>query len=178
MAKIQLLRKYNHKKLDWLHDSLFFIIMVILVFIIFRFVIGVSIVSGDSMEPNLHNGEWVVYLRTVKNYEPGDVVSIWVPSGDYYVKRVVAVGGSQVELAEGKVYVDGELYEDVYANGATLPEEGTVIYPYTVRDKNVFVLGDNREVSLDSRGFGEVNKVQIRGKIIWRLGRWYAKAVD
>lgn len=147
-------------------------------FIIFRFVIGISFVSGESMETNLHDGEGVIYLRPVRSYEPGDVVSIWVPSGEYYVKRVVAVGGDEVNLIDGEVYVNGEKYKDEFGRGQTLKEDGAVIYPYRVREGNVFVLGDNREVSVDSRAFGEVNTIQIRGKIIWRFGKWYAEIVD
>jgi signal peptidase I len=75
------------------------------------------------------------------------------------------------------VYVNGELVENTYGTGETLKQQGAVIYPYTVRKGNVFALGDNRTVSVDSRSFGEVNKVQIRGKIILRLGKWYVESV-
>ena len=55
--------------------------------------------------------------------------------------------------------------------GETLEESGAVIYPYKVREGNVFVLGDNRMVSMDSRRFGEVNLHQIRGKLLLRISR-------
>jgi signal peptidase I len=171
------LRKYNHRKREWLHDLLAFIISASIVFIVFRFIIGLSFVSGESMYPTLKNGEAVVYLRTVKDYKKGDIISIWVPSGDYYVKRVIAVAGDVVDIRGGEVYVNDELVENVYGTGETLKQQGAVIYPYTVREGNVFALGDNRSVSVDSRSFGEVNKVQIRGKIIFRLGKWYVKSV-
>jgi signal peptidase I len=177
MAKKVFMRKYNHRKLEWLHDTLAFVISAFVVFIVFRFIIGLSLVSGDSMYPTLHNGEAVVYLRTVKDYKKGDIISIRVPSGDYYVKRVIAVAGDVVDIRGGEVYVNGELVENTYGTGETLKQQGAVIYPYTVRKGNVFALGDNRTVSVDSRSFGEVNKVQIRGKIILRLGKWYVESV-
>lgn len=178
MGKRVILSKYNHKKLGWLHDSIFFVAAFIVVFIIFRFVIGFSYISGESMEPHLHNGEAVVYLRTVPKYEVNDVVSIWVPSGDYYVKRIIAVGGDVVDIRSGEVYVNDKKIDDAFGVGETLKEDGAVIYPYTVREGNYFVLGDNREVSVDSRGFGEVNKIQIRGKILLRIGKWYLEKVE
>lgn len=168
--------KYNNRKLEWLHSAIWFILMVAAVFIIFRFVIGFSYVSGDSMSPTLENGEAVLYLRLGKDYKPGDIISIRVPSGDYYVKRVIATGGDVVDIRDGDVYVNDRKIDDRYGTGQTLEEEGTVIYPYTVREGNVFVLGDNREVSVDSRSFGEVNEIQIRGKILLRIGKWYIKA--
>ena len=162
-----LLEKYNSLKLGWLHDSIFFIVAVVGVFLLFRFVIGFSLVGGDSMVPTLRDGTFVVYSRMGKNYQPGDVVALRVPSGDYYIKRVIAVGGDTVDILDGVVYVNGQALQEDYVRGITQEETGAIIYPYTVRDGNVFVLGDNRPVSMDSRTFGEVNIRQIKGKIIW-----------
>ena len=122
------------------------------------------------MTPTLMNGDLLIYNRMVSEYKPGDIISMWVPSGDYYVKRVIATGGDVVDIADGKVYVNGELLEDDWGYGETMEETGAVIYPYTVREGNVFVLGDNRSVSMDSRTFGEVNKRQIKGRVILQIG--------
>ena len=162
----RLLERYNGLKLDWLRDSLFFIVLISALVIVFRFVIGISVVGGESMYPNLMDGDIVVYLRTGKDYRYGDVVSMRVPSGDYYIKRVIAQGGDTVDLADGSVIVNGQVLDEPWARGQTETETGTVIFPYAVRKGNVFVLGDNRTVSLDSRTFGEVNLRQIKGRII------------
>ena len=138
--KERLLEKYNDRKLGWLHDSLFFIVLLAAAFILFRFVIGLSFVGGSSMDPSLIDGELVLYFRPVREYRQGDVISMRVPSGEYYVKRVAAVGGDVVDLRGGEVYVNGERLEDPWAEGETLPQSGSVIYPYTVRKGNVLCL--------------------------------------
>jgi len=122
------------------------------------------------MYPTLEDGEVVMYVRVVNEYQPGDIVSLRVPSGDFYVKRVIAVGGDVVDLKDGTVYVNNEPLDEEWANGETMKETGVVIYPYYVREGNVFVLGDNRKVSMDSRAFGEVNIRQIKGKIVAQIG--------
>ncbi|MBR0397542.1 MAG: signal peptidase I [Eubacterium sp.] len=167
----RVLEKYNAYKLGWLHDSIHFIVLILALFILFRFVIGFSIVGGDSMNPGLTDGTIVLYLRPVRNYRPGDVISMRVPSGDYYVKRVAAIGGDTVALQDGQVLVNGEAVQEPWAEGETREETGAVIYPYYVREGNVFVLGDNRAVSMDSRAFGEVNRRQIKGKILLQIGK-------
>ena len=167
----RILERYNGLKLGWLHDSIHFILLVMAVFLIFRYVIGFSVVGGESMTPTLQDGNFVMYLRIVPEYRAGDIVSMWVPSGDYYIKRVVAVGGDTVDLSDGRVLINGVEREEFNCYDDTLPETATVIYPYRVQEGNVFVLGDHRMVSKDSRYFGEVRLRQIQGKIIVFLNR-------
>ena len=176
-AQPRKLEKYNAYKLEWLHDSIHFILLVAAVFALFRFVIGLSVVGGDSMVPRLLDRDIVVYSRLSRDYKPGDIIAMRVPSGEYYVKRVIALGGDTVELRNGSIRVNGVEIDDPWGYGETLAERGTVIYPYPVREGNVFVLGDNRRISMDSRTFGEVNVRQIRGKILIRAGCWYVEPV-
>ncbi len=176
-ARSRRFEKYNAYKLEWLHDSIHFIVLIVAVFALFRFVIGLSVVGGDSMVPNLLDQDIVVYSRLSRDYQPGDIIAMRVPSGEYYVKRVIATGGDIVEVRNGHVRVNGVEIEDPWGYGETRAERGTVIYPYPVREGNVFVLGDNRRVSMDSRTFGEVNIRQIRGRIVLRAGIWYLEPV-
>ena len=167
----RVLGRFDGLKLGWLRDSLFFAAAIVVCIVVFRFVIGFSVVSGASMDPTLKDGDLVVYYRMAGSYEEGDIVSMRVPSGDFYIKRVMATGGSTVDIYDGKVIVDGSPAADEHANGITEEETGAVIYPYKVRDGNVFVLGDNRAVSKDSRMFGEVNLRQIKGKVVLKINR-------
>lgn len=167
----RLLGRFDGFKLGWLRDSLFFVAAIVAFIVVFRFVIGLSVVGGRSMDPTLKDGDVVVYFRLVGTYERGDVIAMRVPSGDFYIKRVAAMGGQTVDIYDGKLFVDGTEAPDGHANGVTEEETGAVIYPYEVREGNVFVLGDNRPVSKDSRAFGEVNLRQIKGKIILRINK-------
>lgn len=165
------LGRFDGLKLGWLRDSLFFIAAIAVFVVVFRFVIGLSVVGGASMDPTLKDGDLVLCFRMIRSYEEGDVVAMRVPSGDFYIKRIVATGGQTVDVYGGRLHVDGIEVPDNYANGSTEEETGAVIYPYKVRSGNVFVLGDNREVSKDSRMFGEVSLRQIKGKVILKINR-------
>lgn len=146
-------------------DALLFIAAVA---VLLRFVIGVSSVTGDSMYPTLHDGQVVVYNRLSSHYSRGDVVSVKMPSGDYYVKRVVAVAGDTVDLKDGHLYVNGAEETGSYVNGETYALEGMVRYPYAVTEGKVFVVGDNRQGSVDSRAFGAVLEKKIQGKLLFQ----------
>ncbi|MBQ0005011.1 MAG: signal peptidase I [Clostridiales bacterium] len=133
---------------------------------IFTVLIGLSRVDGNSMSPTLENSRVVVYSRIGNSYKTGDVVAIRMPSGDRYVKRVIATEGDVVSLKDGVVNVNGKAIKETYARGETRPQAEWVKYPYTVNKDAVFVLGDNREVSVDSRTFGEVPTKNITGRIV------------
>ncbi|MFR3390711.1 MAG: signal peptidase I [[Clostridium] scindens] len=121
--------------------------------------------------PTLHGQDIVAYFRLGKEYKPGDVIVLERPDGEEFVKRVVAVAGDTVNIQSGKVYVNGEEAKFKGTLGKTRRTGSSVEYPVVVEDKEVFVLGDNREISEDSREFGTVKTSDIKGRIIWYLGR-------
>ena len=90
-----------------------------------------------------------------------------MPAGTNYVKRIVAIAGDTVEIRDGVLYVNGEPEQTTKAVGITLPEEGIVEYPYVVPEGSFFLVGDNREGSVDSRSFGALPASSIRGKLIF-----------
>lgn len=173
----RILRKYDAKKRGWLHAVERFFLLLFLCFLFFRFVIGVSIVSGRSMMDTLNNGDVVVFTRIHGQVERGDVVAVSLPSGDHYVKRVVATGGDTVDLRDGVLYVNGEPENDERIKGETLAEEGAFAYPLTVQEGDLFVLGDNREESIDSRFFGSISSFQIEGVLKLRIGKFFIQKV-
>ena len=109
-------------------------------------------------------------IEDVRNIRPE---TSWIarPSGEDYVKRVIAVAGDTVNIQDGKVYVNGEEVRYDGEIGTTEKKSSKITYPLRVGDKEVFVLGDNREVSRDSREIGTVKVSDIEGKIEWYMGR-------
>lgn len=161
-----LTRKYDGRKNVWFVFVEGLVIVVVLLFLIFRFVLGISTVDGNSMDPTLKNGQRLVFFRLIRNYKVGDVICMRMPNGDQYVKRIIAGAGDTIALADGHVYVNGQELEEEYAAGTTDVQEDTVEYPMTLEDKQYFVMGDNREHSIDSRSFGAIVVYQIQGKIL------------
>lgn len=170
-------RKFDKFKYGWLKDAKRFLVLLVIVFLIFRLVIGFSFVKGNSMEPTLHGGEIAVYTRIYSEYKKGDVVSVRIPSGEYYVKRVIAAEGDTIDIKNGRVYIDDEVINEPYTAGETDKKDGNIKYPYTLKEGQVFVMGDNREASMDSRSFGVVGKAQIKGKLLFCAGKFYVKKV-
>ncbi|MDO4493364.1 MAG: signal peptidase I [Clostridia bacterium] len=164
---MRLFKKYDDKKLEMLHIARELVLAIALAVVIFGFLIGISLVSGPSMHPTLKDRQPVVYSRISRDFNVGDVVSVRMPNGEYYVKRIVAMAGDTVEVKDGALYVNGERETRETVHGVTEPQEGEVVYPLTVPLGQVFVLGDNREVSIDSRTYGPVATSQIRGKLFF-----------
>lgn len=177
MSNKRVLKKYDGLKYGWLKDTKKFLVLVLIVFLVFQLIIGISFVKGDSMEPTLHSGELVLYTRMYSNYKRGDVVSVRIPSGEYYVKRVIGIPGDTIEIKDGQVYLNGKLQEEAYIQGETFEQDGVVRYPLTVQEGQIFVMGDNREISMDSRSFGVVGGRQIKGKLLLRAGGFYIEGI-
>lgn len=173
-GKRRFLKKYDGLKYGWLKDAKKFLLLLVILFIVFHSLIGFSFVKGHSMEPTLIEDNIVLYTRIHPQYHRGDVVSVRIPSGEYYVKRIIAMEGDVIDLRDGNVYLNGELLSEPYLHGEPTNEDtGMVRYPCTLQEGQVFVMGDNRAESMDSRSFGAVGIRQIRGKIWFRAGRFF-----
>lgn len=155
------------KKLrEWLH---FFLLLAVVLILKIYIVTPVS-VDGDSMYPTLYDNDYMILDKIsyrFKKIERGDIVVLDYKK-DKLVKRIIALPGETVSTENGKLYINGKLYEEKY-----LPKD---IEQYdfkfiditgkTKLDKDeYFVMGDNRPFSLDSRRLGPIKKKQIEGKV-------------
>ena len=115
------------------------------------------VVEGPSMRPTLLSGEWIVVNRlTYKVGAPrrGDVVVFLPPTNaqtDDLIKRVIGLPGETVEIRDGSVWVNGAPLEEIYVSGTTYPDN-----KWQLGEDDLFVMGDNRPISLDSRSFGPI----------------------
>lgn len=140
------------------------------------FVVKPFTIHQVSMEPTIVDGERVLVNRLVYDFHDprrGDVVVFHPPfKGEDLVKRVVGLAGDRVEVKDGALFVNGARQTEPYLNEQTI--QG--IFPETtVPVGDVFVMGDNRNNSLDSRVFGPVSTKAIVGRafvIYWPLSKW------
>ena len=146
---------------------------VLVVVVMFTFVIRLIGVDGHSMVPTLQDGDRLLVLNSMlyDDYRYGDVVVLRKDAflRDPIVKRVIATGGQSVDIDfdSGSVYVDGKLLQEDYINELTFLEEGTE-FPLTVPEGSIFVMGDNRNHSSDSRDsrLGTVDTRYVIGKAV------------
>lgn len=147
---------------------------VLAVVLAFTFLIRLIGVDGHSMVPTLQNGDRLLVLSSLldHDYEYGDIVVLREESflEEPIVKRVIATEGQTVDIdfEAGIVYVDGEALDEPYINEPTYMEEGTE-FPLTVPEGCIFVMGDNRNHSSDSRDsrLGTVDTRCVLGKAVF-----------
>lgn len=136
-----------------------------------RFVAEPMRVSSDSMSPTFTTGDEVLVQKLgahARRPSSGDVVVVRSPaSGDLMIKRVAALGGQTVGIADGVLKVDGKPVPEPYVDRAQV--DGTYFGPVRVPQDTVFLLGDHRLGSVDSRSFGPVPVRSIIGKVALRV---------
>ena len=151
-----------------------FAVGVVAVMLIFSFGFRVSGIEGTSMLPTLEDGDRVVLTAFDGKPERGQVVIITQPNafGKPVVKRIIATENQTVDInfSTGDVYVDGVLLDEPYINNPTINNEG-VSFPVTVPEGHVFVMGDNRQGSTDSRSemIGFIDENYILGVVKYRF---------
>ena len=148
------------------------VIALALALLIRAFVVESFVVQGESMEPTLQNGEHLLVNKAIYDFEtpkPGQIIVFHppLPTKRDFIKRVIALGGQRFAMVNGIVYINGVAQPE---NFLPLSYRGVANFPPTlVPQGDVWVLGDNRNNSEDSRYFGPVPLKSIRGQaiIIW-----------
>jgi signal peptidase I len=154
-----------------------------LVVLIRWFIFAPFIVDGPSMEPNFHTSERLIVnkiIYTIRHPERGEVIVFHAPAGIDYIKRVIALPGEKVKVENNKVYVNGEELKEPYLqeiidewakNGKQYNSPG--LTETVVPEGAVFVMGDNRTNSSDSRMIGSIPYDKIVGRAdvrFWPIG--------
>lgn len=164
-------RKSNQNIVEWYEALIFALAFLVL---LFTFVVRVVAVNGSSMVPTLSSGDRLLVQSSLFQVERGDVVVIdsYIDYGKPLVKRVIAVGGDRVDInAEtGEVFVNGQLLDEPYIAEATR-QKGDMEFPLTVPEGYLFVMGDNRMHSTDSRyqDIGFIDERDILGQVLYRI---------
>ncbi|MBE6583574.1 MAG: signal peptidase I [Ruminococcaceae bacterium] len=178
------------------------VVSILIVLVAFTFCFRLCRVSGDSMDVTLENGETLITSDLFYEPKQGDIVVFHLSNGAYFeplVKRVIALEGQTVtvNISTGETFVDGELLDEDYAyfgtsdgydktrirnlfdfSYVTIDEQGHQIFSATVPKGKIFVMGDNRNNSSDSRNHlvGFIDKDTVLGKALFRLSPF--KAID
>ena len=158
---------------DWVRSCATAVLAIVVIFTFFVRMMGVQ---GPSMRQTLQEGDRLLVLNAplVREFRRGDIVIARKEtfSEDPIVKRIIAVGGQTVDIdfSAGVVYVDGTALEEDYINDRTYIYEGTD-FPLTVPEGSVFLMGDNRNMSTDSRDvrIGTVDTRYLIGKAVFLL---------
>ncbi|SER36777.1 signal peptidase I [Gracilibacillus ureilyticus] len=169
--------KFVAELLSWLKALL---IAVVIVLLCRHFLITPSIVKGESMMPNLEDGDRII-LSKISQIDRFDEIAFEAPdSEDNYVKRVIGFPGDTIEMKDDQLIINGEPHEEEYlseyksnlAEGEKLTPDFT-LYELTgeevVPEGTFFVLGDNRRVSKDSRSFGFISEESVIGDVKMRI---------
>ena len=163
-----------------------FIIAIILAFVIRTFFYAPILVDGESMEPTLHNGNRMIVDKIsykIKDPEQFDIIVFRATAEKDYIKRVIGLPGDTVEYRDDVLYINGKAYDEPYLDAykAQLAEGDLLTYNFTmeeligekvVPEGRLFVLGDNRRVSNDSREIGTISMEAVVGKtsiVYWPL---------
>ena len=142
------------------------IILIVILWAVFYFLIGIKMIPNDDMRPGLGAGDIALYYRLMDRPRARDVV-VLKKNDTEYVGRVIACGGDKVEITDDSVLmVNDNMIVEEYIFSETSYYEGFVDYPVALKEDECFILCDKREGGEDSRYYGAVRYEEIEGVVI------------
>lgn len=154
----------------------FLLCFILFIIFLLRFKIERIEIKGNSMETTLNNGENVIVKKVSKqrnNLKRYDIIVFKIKEenkDEYYIKRIIGLPGEKIQIREEIIYINEIPLKDSYKK-SSMKNAGLAKEVIDIRKDNYFILGDNREISLDSRHpfVGMISKKQIIGKVILRI---------
>ena len=152
--------------------SIYVLILLIITFALHTFCLERTIVSGESMLPTLNDGDQLIAdklsyrFRDPKRYE----IIVFPHGNEYYIKRIIGLPGETVRISDGVIYINDAPLQDTHALSAMV-NPGEAADPITLPPDSYFVLGDNRNASIDSRmsEVGNIKKSALLGRCAFRI---------
>ncbi len=155
---------------SWFRDIGETLLLTLLLFLTINGLTGRYEVQSVSMEPTLQEGQYLIISKISYRFhapERGDIIVLRPPNGDAdslpYIKRLIGIPGDEVEVRNGRVWVNGTVLNESYISGPP-----TYSGAWTLGADEYFVLGDNRNNSSDSHAWGPLHRDQIIGKAVFR----------
>ncbi len=168
--------KYQNKFLKIFKSTMCVLIVVIaLSILVATLVFPVLEIYGKSMNPNLIEGDIALCVKKNK-FNQGDIIAFYY-NNKILVKRVIAKASDWIDVKEnGDIFINNELLDEPYLKEKSLGESD-IVFPYQVPEDSYFVLGDERDTSIDSRNslIGSIHKDDIIGKIVFKV--WPLKRI-
>lgn len=141
-----------------------YILIILTVVLIRTYIVTPVRVNGESMNNTFKNGDILLLSKMDKKYERMDIV-VFTYNGERLIKRIIGLPGEKVKIENNKLYINGEEVKDYRENIEMLNYELEEV----IEDNHYFLLGDNRNNSIDSRKLGTINIENISGKVIFSI---------
>lgn len=178
-------RRRRNRRRYYRYEVLSFIAMLAGIYLlcvgVVRYVGQKTLVDGSSMSPTLEDGDMLIVDKLSYRFRDPERFDVIVfrylyKEDSYYIKRIIGLPGETVQIIEGEIYIDGELLEESFGN-ASMANPGRASQPVTLEPGEYFVLGDNRNISSDSRdpSVANVAREQIVGRAfvcVYPLAHW------
>ncbi|MCR5527427.1 MAG: signal peptidase I [Lachnospiraceae bacterium] len=163
------------------HVSIYILVVLVVTILVKTFCFQRSVVDGSSMENTLQDGESLIVEKItgrISGYDRFDIIvfPFQYSQNVYYIKRIIGLPGETVQISSGKIYINGNELKENYGK-ETIVDAGTAEKPVLLGKDEYFVLGDNRNSSMDSRtdDVGNIHKKDIIGKValrVWPLNKF------